>query len=230
MTNNELFDTLLSWRLRIADGKSVFLVLQTSTLREIADTRPMQQSELAKIKGMGKVKMEAYADELLSIVRRASGYDGKEESTTVEMDIHAVKDPNIGFDGKPIFSTWVPDIKSAKDLLILREKRKTDKELHPSFHIGAYKARFDDPIRYEEKLKKALTFIDACLDTHDVEGKPITPFAQAHGLRAIGVELPEHLSCFEYLPVTHPEIPSFWADAENYTHLWQQKRRVFDTE
>src|SRR5258708_932699 len=123
------------------------------------------------------------------------------------------------------------DIKSAKDLLILQEKRKTQPELSPSFYcVGRYGDANLDKGKYESKLTQALRFIDSCLFTHDREGNPLGDFAQANRLRSIGVELPPRLSHYGYIPENSSNIPSFWSDAENYAYLWRQKRPEMETE
>jgi hypothetical protein len=122
-----------------------------------------------------------------------------------------------------VFSTLkkTADIRSAKDLLILEVKREMHPDLSPSFSVGAYTAAPGD--NYETKLTEALKFIHSCLFTHDRDGDRLSSFAQAHRLKAIGVELPPHLANYSYIP-DKEAVPPYWADADNYAYLWKQRR------
>jgi hypothetical protein len=68
--NDKLFGLLKEWRYKKAqeEDKKAFQVLHNSTLITIANTVPLTYSELANIKGMGQVKLEAYSKELLELL------------------------------------------------------------------------------------------------------------------------------------------------------------------
>lgn len=125
---------------------------------------------------------------------------------------------------------WKPPfIMAAKDLLILREKRENEGSgISIPFAVGAYSAEPGE--LYEITLAKALKSIDACLFTHTREGYLFGDFAQAHKLRAIGVELPPSLMHYDYITRSEPAFPSFWNDAEAYCHLWRQRKPPVDGE
>lgn len=65
-----LFNRLTEWRkLKMKEEKKpVYLVMSTKTLLTIANTLPETFSHLAKLKGLGPVKIKNYGDELLDIV------------------------------------------------------------------------------------------------------------------------------------------------------------------
>lgn len=66
-----LFEALRQWRLRQAEQDDVpaYVILHDSVLREIAASRPTKLVELARINGMGKVKIERYGKDLLAEVK-----------------------------------------------------------------------------------------------------------------------------------------------------------------
>lgn len=65
-----IFDALWSWRgdRAVAEGVSSYLVLSNRTLAEIAATRPRTADELAATHGVGPIKLERYAEEVLALV------------------------------------------------------------------------------------------------------------------------------------------------------------------
>jgi DNA helicase-2/ATP-dependent DNA helicase PcrA len=71
--DGSLFERLRAWRAARAraDGVPAYVVFSDATLREIADRRPSDWADLAGISGVGPVKLERYADEVLGLVRSA---------------------------------------------------------------------------------------------------------------------------------------------------------------
>jgi ATP-dependent DNA helicase RecQ len=65
-----LFDRLREWRRRIATEKGVpaYVILHDATLREIAARRPASLTELEAIPGIGARKLEAYGQEILTLI------------------------------------------------------------------------------------------------------------------------------------------------------------------
>jgi len=63
-------ERLTAWRKATAarDGISAYVVLPNATLSELARANPSSLDELAKIKGIGPVKLERYGSELLSVL------------------------------------------------------------------------------------------------------------------------------------------------------------------
>ena len=69
--NPELYGILKLWRNSKADELNVpqYIVLQTKTIIDMAETMPSSYKELLNIKGFGKKKIEAYGKELLLLIQ-----------------------------------------------------------------------------------------------------------------------------------------------------------------
>ena len=70
-----LFEALRAWRAEEAKGRSVpaYTVFADTTLRSIAVVKPGTRQQLALIRGVGPVKIEAYSEAVLAIVREQTG-------------------------------------------------------------------------------------------------------------------------------------------------------------
>ncbi len=68
--DEELFESLRSWRKEQAEAQSVpaFVVFSDATLEALAEVRPRDRQGLQSINGIGKAKLDKYADELLEII------------------------------------------------------------------------------------------------------------------------------------------------------------------
>ena len=68
--DEDLFESLRSWRKEQADAQSVpaFVVFSDATLEALAEVKPQDRQSLQSINGIGKAKLEKYADELLEIL------------------------------------------------------------------------------------------------------------------------------------------------------------------
>ncbi|WP_256336833.1 DNA helicase RecQ [Belnapia rosea] len=71
MAGDALFDALRAWRKREASeqGLPAYVIFQNDTLAAIAERRPQDAEELAMIPGVGRSKLERYADAVLRVVR-----------------------------------------------------------------------------------------------------------------------------------------------------------------
>ena len=71
-TERHLLEALQLWRRERAraDGVPAYVVAHDATLVEIAADRPRTRTALERVKGMGPVKVERYADEILAAVAR----------------------------------------------------------------------------------------------------------------------------------------------------------------
>ncbi|MBX6743776.1 MAG: DNA helicase RecQ [Acetobacteraceae bacterium] len=74
MAGDPLFDALRAWRKREAaeQGVPAYVIFQNDTLEAIAERRPEDAEELAMIPGVGRSKLERYADAVLRLVREHS--------------------------------------------------------------------------------------------------------------------------------------------------------------
>jgi ATP-dependent DNA helicase RecQ len=68
--DSELFEKLRAWRRETAKERGVppFVIFDDRTLREIAARKPKTRGELRRVHGVGDVKLEAFADDVLGIV------------------------------------------------------------------------------------------------------------------------------------------------------------------
>lgn len=68
--DEELFETLRAWRKEQAEAQSVpaFVVFSDATLEALAEVKPTSRSALGGINGIGKAKLDKYADELLALL------------------------------------------------------------------------------------------------------------------------------------------------------------------
>ncbi len=68
--DEELFELLRSWRKEQAEAQSVpaFVVFSDATLEALAEVRPTDRKGPQSINGIGKTKLDKYADELLALI------------------------------------------------------------------------------------------------------------------------------------------------------------------
>ncbi|MEA3488183.1 MAG: ATP-dependent DNA helicase RecQ [Euryarchaeota archaeon] len=66
-----VFEELKNWRKEIAAARNIppYCVFHDSTLISVANELPKAKRDLARVKGIGKKKLEAYSDAILEIVR-----------------------------------------------------------------------------------------------------------------------------------------------------------------
>jgi len=69
--DEELFERLRSWRREVAGNKPAFTVFTDATLEAIAERKPDSLPELLKVGGVGRNKLEAYGEDVLSLVADA---------------------------------------------------------------------------------------------------------------------------------------------------------------
>ena len=77
-------EDLFKWRKNRAeqDGyeKQVYIVLQNKTINEICKIKPTNRKELKKVKGIGKINIKKYGDEILEIVSKYKDTKSKERN------------------------------------------------------------------------------------------------------------------------------------------------------
>ena len=68
--DEELFESLRSWRKEQAEAQSVpaFVVFSDATLEALAEVKPQDRRALQSINGIGKAKLDRYAEELLALI------------------------------------------------------------------------------------------------------------------------------------------------------------------
>ena len=73
MAGDALFDALRAWRKREAEaqGLPAYMIFRTRRWRRSPTARPDDAAELAMIPGVGRSKLERYANAVLRVVRDA---------------------------------------------------------------------------------------------------------------------------------------------------------------
>lgn len=69
--DQQMFERLRAWRQETAKTQQVpaYVILHDRTLRELAQRRPRERTELEDISGLGAAKIERYGDALLSALQ-----------------------------------------------------------------------------------------------------------------------------------------------------------------
>ena len=65
---SKAFERFRAWRMQRANGKPAYTVLSDETLRILAISLPANEASLARVKGIGPVKLEAFGEELLVLM------------------------------------------------------------------------------------------------------------------------------------------------------------------
>ena len=73
--DDDLFDALRAWRKGEAEQQGVpaYVIFHNAALDAIAAARPRDAEDLAMIPGVGRNKLERYADAVLRVVREHAG-------------------------------------------------------------------------------------------------------------------------------------------------------------
>lgn len=71
------FDHLRAWRTQRANGKPAYTVLTDETLRALSIALPLGEATLARVKGIGPVKLERFGEELLVLLAELRGLPSK---------------------------------------------------------------------------------------------------------------------------------------------------------
>jgi DNA helicase-2/ATP-dependent DNA helicase PcrA len=82
--DEELFDRLREWRVRVATAQKVpaYVVFTDATLTALAERRPGRTEELIEIAGIGPRKLSLYGDAVLALVGGAAVDDLEPEKTS----------------------------------------------------------------------------------------------------------------------------------------------------
>jgi ATP-dependent DNA helicase RecQ len=75
MAGDPLFDALRAWRKEAAEEQGVpaYIIFHNAVLDAIAAARPRDAEDLAMVPGVGRSKLERYADAVLRVVREHAG-------------------------------------------------------------------------------------------------------------------------------------------------------------
>ncbi len=150
--NQELYRVLKAWRdATAADrGMELYKVIQLSSISGICETLPTRPETLKRIRGIGPVKMDMFAEELLEIINDYVGeYDIDEEYLNLTEGLKKVKKPKSD---KPDTRKISFDMyKSGKSIEQIAEERGFVTTTIEG-HLGKYIASGD--IKIEELLEQ----------------------------------------------------------------------------
>ncbi|MFI5219853.1 MAG: helix-turn-helix domain-containing protein [Bacteroidia bacterium] len=70
VSGNALYDLLRAWRDEKSEelGADTYMILQRKVLKELSELMPSNDAELARVKGIGKAKIEQFGNEILDII------------------------------------------------------------------------------------------------------------------------------------------------------------------
>ena len=93
---NSLFETLRKLRYEISKEESVpaYVIFSDAALRQMETERPMSDTELLAIDGVGKAKLEKYGDAFIKVIQdfqKAKGTKKKKEATTYKETLELFK-------------------------------------------------------------------------------------------------------------------------------------------
>lgn len=126
-SNPILFEYLKTWRNSTAKelGLPVYMVLPQKTLFEVLDKMPVSVSELLKINGFGKKKVQSFGNEIIEIIREFLEINNIETPKKVIPDevIPAKKKPEKGLTHKASFDLFmagktIPEIAKERSLAV----------------------------------------------------------------------------------------------------------------
>lgn len=95
VSNKELYADLNAWRKSVAEDSNapVFMILPQKTLKEIVDKMPSNIKQLSKIKGLGKVKVLQFGEDILEIIDSYCERAGIERDETEIEELKPKKEP-----------------------------------------------------------------------------------------------------------------------------------------
>ncbi len=93
---NSLFETLRKLRYEISKEESVpaYVIFSDAALRQMETERPMSDTELLAIDGVGRAKLEKYGDAFIKVIQdfqKAKGAKKKKEATTYKETLELYK-------------------------------------------------------------------------------------------------------------------------------------------
>jgi uncharacterized protein YpbB len=69
-SNGDLYNQLRRWRNEVAEEKNIekYMVISQTTMENLVKALPQNKTDLAKVSGLGKVKVQQFGDEILDII------------------------------------------------------------------------------------------------------------------------------------------------------------------
>ncbi len=160
-SNNELFYRLKQWRDFTADEKNVdrYMVLAQKTLENLANEIPGNKAALAKISGLGKIKIQQYGLEILEVINEFCEENGIKSNSKIETQAKAEKPekPQKGETFELSFKLF-KEGKTIKEIAEIRNFAQGTIEGHLYRYLAAGQLNIDDLMDLE-KAKKLRDFI-----------------------------------------------------------------------
>ncbi|MFD2162415.1 HRDC domain-containing protein [Paradesertivirga mongoliensis] len=146
----ELFTRVRTWRNNLASEQNVpvYIVLPQKALIEVVNRMPSSRTELEMIKGIGKMKVQRYGDEILSMITEYCNKKGIQRSA---MQI-PLKEEKIKVDTKQISFDLYKEGKSIAEIAVLRGFSPVTIEGHLAHYVSSGKVSVFDLV---SKLKVA---------------------------------------------------------------------------
>ena len=129
----ELYSTIKGWRDNLAAEKNapVYLVLPQKSLLELVEKLPANHAELESIKGIGKMKVKQFGNEILDMIL---SYCEKNSITRTAMQI-TIKEEKVKTDTKKISLDLYKEGKSIQEIAQLRSFSPGTIEGHLAHYI-----------------------------------------------------------------------------------------------
>ena len=138
--NNPLFEKLRSYRTDTSDYENIppFQVFTQDTLYDMCSDLPTTPSQLRKVKGMGKIRVEKYGDEIIDIIKTYCDSESIDLSKTTSAEIENVntkKAPKRGETQKESFDMFKSGL-SIDEIAKKRELKSSTIESHLANYVA----------------------------------------------------------------------------------------------
>ncbi|NJC26387.1 DNA helicase RecQ [Neolewinella antarctica] len=92
--NDSLFDLLKELRKETARAKGLppYLIFHDSTLQEMATTFPVTEADMARISGVGEVKLTNYGDDFMKAIKESDAYAAEQRKKARRVDKERIGD------------------------------------------------------------------------------------------------------------------------------------------
>lgn len=152
----ELYQSLKSWRDALADESSVpvYMVLSRKSMSELIRILPSTLAELETIKGIGKIKVKQYGQDILEIINAYCS--GKDIERQVQPVI--IKEKKSRPDTKKISLDLFKDGKTIADIASERELTYSTIESHLAYYINTGEISVFDLVS-KIKVAKIMAYI-----------------------------------------------------------------------
>ena len=137
--NTKLFEQLREYRIEVSSNENIplFQVFTQDTLYDMCSNLPTTPTQLRKIKGMGKIRVEKYGDEIIMLITKYCTSENIEINDTISSNAESVKSnktPKKGETQQISFRMFKEGL-SVKEISEKRELKPQTIETHLSAFI-----------------------------------------------------------------------------------------------